>query len=1034
MFRRLFRAVVSFAIVWVAYFSYAMVVVPLVERTPDAPASIAGSNNGTGEFAGPSDGPSEPLLARIRPFLPENGWEFDPQTMMMGSDQFTLLIHDYDTTDQDTLVIKPCTVVFFPDGPATPENPQPSVIVLRAPQGAEMSFEDGVDLSRLKMGRMQHCLLRGDVSIDGILASSDDNGSGDANSDGNNTPRPPQRLHLATSNVQMTDNRIWTSSLVRFALGENHGSGRKLSVEMTEVEEIDGTRTEKKRNVQSITVHEQVKLQLAVAAGENPFDTSGEAAPLGGPGSGGNTTDVASSGGTEEVTITSSGPFRFDALTLVATFEDQVDVIRNGVGGSASSGSPASSTSSPVDQLACERLSIFFGGSGSDKMKPQRIKAEGHPVVGSRAGENAQLRCEKLVYHLGSGEIELKSTSQVLLRRGEDVVEATEVRVQPGPDGAIGEILASGKGRLQATLPGRSDGQVSAQWTRELRLRPDNGQPLLSVLGDATVRFAETGTLSSQEIWMWLNENKNNATSSSAGSPTPPAGEKSKTPSYTPDRMLAQGQVTINSTQLVGHTERLEMWFTPMASLGPSPNSNRSGGPTTQPVGLARSTPRPAPTNNLLGNSQANGPRSRYQVKGDLVSVQVGTDGQTSALRDVTITGNVQMREHAAAGAAEKKAMSVRGASLQLLNAHIDDTRLIITGDDKGNAVVEAGGMVLSGAKIEGFKARNTVEVNGPGQMQLPMNQDLSGAPTTSTTPLTIAWKSGMRFDGQRVNFVGDVTAATPQQLVRTPRLVATLTRDIDFTNPGRVDDLGLHNIHCPEEVTLESRTIENGQVQSIDRLQLRDLRIDQATGDIRAAGPGSIKTHRFGNQMALGPAAPGGNPAAQPNEKAPDQLTFLRVDFQESVVGNFRRKRLTFLNQVKCVYGPVRDWQQELDPQGFDHPGPKDVLLSCDRLAIQEMPGALRDKQNFDLDATGNMRVDGEQFSAEGQRLSYNTGKSMLTLEGTDQRDAQLWRASPSGGARANVAARKIFYWQDTNRVKVDGARFLNLDAPPAR
>ena len=992
MFPRLRRAAVSFAIVLVAYYSYAFVVVPLVE--PEAMV-VAAPDYQLGYDESDTEGPDEPLLERIRPFLPKDGWEFDEQTMMMGSDQFTLLIHDYDTSDEGTLIIQPCTLVFFPNGPVTRANPEPSVIVLRAPQGAEIQFEDGVDLSRLKMGRMQHCLLRGDVTIDGILEHSDDRiakdpSSNSSDSDSAETAQPPrhQRLHLTTSNVRMTEGRIWTDDDVRFSLGDNHGSGRKLVVDMAEVEEIDGLRSKKSRDVQSITIHEQVRLQLAIPTSESPLK-------------GGGAPDAEA---TEQVEITSSGPFRFDALSLVASFEEQVDVVRNGAAG-------------PADHLACELLSIFFARGASDKMEPRRIEAAGHPVIGRRHDEDAELRCEQLVYHLDSGEIALKSTSQVLLRHGEDVVEASNVRFQPGPAGAIGEILASGKGRLQARMPGEENSKVSASWTRELRLRPDNGQPLLSVLGNATVRFAEAGTLSSNEIWMWLNED-------SKGSDPANGGEDG--PQYTPDRMLAQGQVTINSAQLVGHTERLEMWFTPINNLPGTP---------TQSVALGAGGQRPPRSGNPLDGTQA-GNQSRYQVRGDLVSVRVATDGRTSALRDVTIKGDVEMREHVAAGANQRKAMLVRGDSLRLLNAHLDDARLVVEGNDNAEAIVEAGGLILSGAKIEGHKARNTLEVNGPGRMTLPMTQDLAGQPAGGGATLAIDWKGGMRFDGQRLSFQKDVTAKTPHQLMRTAQLVATLTRDIDFANPGRVDDLGLQTLHCPENVSLESRTIENGQLRSIDRLQMHNLRIDQTTGDIQASGPGWIKTHRYGNQMAaLNPGDPVGDAPAQPGAQGDGQLSFLRVDFQKSLSGNFRQKRLTFLNQVKSVFGPVRDWQQELDPNGFDKPGPKDVLLSCDRLTIQEMPGARRDQHNIDLDATGNMRVDGEQFSAQGHRLSYNTGKEMLTLEGTSQRDAQLWQTGTNGGGRANVAARKIFYWRNTNRVKVDGARFLDLNAgPPGR
>lgn len=990
---RLMRTAATIAIVQVVYWLYAFVAVPLIE--PVAEQAPRGGHGGS-EYGSDDPGealsgtrPPEPLLERIRPFLPEDAWETDSQTMMMGSDQFTIFIHDYQT-DGDKMLLQRCTVAYFPDGEPEADQADTSVIVLRAPQGAELTFEDGVDLSRLKMGKMQHCQLLGDVMIQGRLSSDKKDATA------------TQDLKLTTRSVHMTEDRIWTTEAVQFELGENRGSGRKLVIELTEVEEIGGAIAEKKRTVQSVEIREDVRLQLRFAGGDDPLGAGGK--NLVGP------RDADANVPPDVVEITSAGPFRFDALLQEATFKGQVDVVRNGAKGE-------------VDQLACELLSVEFGSDGfSSKIKPSRVEAEGHPVIGRRGSEDAELRCELLAYDLNSGEISLESEDKVMLRQGTDLVEASKVRFQPGPQGAIGEIVAIGQGRLQATLPDKEQGQIEAAWTKELRLRPHEGKTLLSVLGDATVRFAETGTLSSNEIWFWLLEQPTDFVDT-ATTGTKPA------PRYTPHSMLANGRVTIDSAQLTGHTERLEMWFTPI--------DNRAAQPDAQPVNLGADRNRRAPAAGPLAAVGGTNPNpTRYDVRGDLVRVQIATDGRATALRDVTITGNVRMQEQAPAGAAQQKAFSVEGDSLQLLGADSENTRLIVAGQLDQPALVQAQGLTLSGEKIEGSKASNSMEVNGPGWMTLPMNQGLVGEVAAGRSQLRLDWKGGMRFDGQRVVFHQDVTARTPQQFVRTSQLIATLTRDIDFTDPGRMHDIGLANLRCPEEVTLENRSLADGQVQSIDRMQLRDLRIDQTSGDITAAGPGWIKTHRLGGQMAFAAGPPGAAAAPQANVAAANELSFLRVDFQQSVVGNFRQKRLTFVNQVKCLYGPVRDWQQELDRGDIAKLGPKQVELSCDRLAILEMPGAVRGQKNIDLDAEGNMRVDGEQFVAQGHRLSYNTGKEMLTLEGSGQRDAELWRDRASGGPRAYVAARKINYWKETGRVRVDGARFLDANggraAPP--
>ncbi|REJ97148.1 MAG: hypothetical protein DWQ35_02730 [Planctomycetota bacterium] len=1053
MLAKLARTALSFAVVVVAYWSYALAVVPWIE--PEAEPIAAVPVGGDDYVSGTAR--REPILDLVRPFLPEGAWELTGEPIILGSDQFTLLIPDYNTDEQDKLRLDSCTLVFFPDGEPTKANPTPSVIVLRAPEGAVLTFADGVDLSRLKMGKMQSGLLTGEVTIDGVLTRPSSEVQGDRPGEVRQVAAESQRLLVRTRDVQLTDDRIWTDAAVQFALGESRGSGRRLVIEMTEIEEIQGARTERKRSVKSIEISEQVALQLAMTPDAGPLamgqDLGAEADIVAQPAGVAAAVEQAATAEqtTDVVEITCQGPFRFDALSLVATFEQHVDVKRNAPQGA-------------FDHLACALLSVFFARSAGGQMEPRRVEAAGFPVIGKRVGEDAELRCEHLVYHLDTGTIALKSDDRVRLRRGDDIVEASEVQYQTTDSGAIGELLAAGRGFLRAKLPGNDDQRVAANWTKELRLRPHEGQKLLSVLGEAQVEFGQLGKLASDEIWLWLSEQPvardaapRGAAVANAGANAPVAPEAAAPKMrLAPKKMLAQGRVSIHSPQMQAVADRLEMWF--VAAKLPSPVAAAPvAAPAQPPPGVVR--PGQSPAGQTPGGQAT---RSIYQVSGQVVRVQVATDGAKNALRDVTIEGNVELREKSAGGTS---GLSVRGESLELVGADAATGRLKVRGDERRPARIEARGMVLSGQVIEGNKASNTLEINGPGWMTLPLKQDLLGqaatapladrrnAPRQAATPvaggesLRLDWRERMRFDGQRVTFDGDVVARTPaaapRQELRTTRLIATLTRDVDFAAPGRVDDLGLAMIQCPERATLASRTIVERQLQSVERLEVANLRFNQTSGHLEASGPGWIKTHRFGSPVQLGGApganrgaagaGPAGRPGAAPGSSAAaandaaKQLTFLRVDFEESMTGSLRSRQLTFQNQVRCIYGPVRDWQHELDTHGFNKPGPRDVLLTCDRLTVLQQ-AVIAGQKTFDLDAVGNMEVDGEQFTARGHRLSYNTGKELLTIEGTAQSAAQLWWTKPGARDRARTAADKIWYWRASNRVKVDGAQFLNV------
>ena len=54
--------------------------------------------------------------------------------MVLESDTSRLLMKEYETNTDGSVVIKPCTVIYLPNGDADPEDPRKRVIILRAPQ------------------------------------------------------------------------------------------------------------------------------------------------------------------------------------------------------------------------------------------------------------------------------------------------------------------------------------------------------------------------------------------------------------------------------------------------------------------------------------------------------------------------------------------------------------------------------------------------------------------------------------------------------------------------------------------------------------------------------------------------------------------------------------------------------------------------------------------------------------------------------------------------------------------------------------
>ena len=159
---------------------------------------------------------------------------------------------------------------------------------------------------------------------------------------------------------------------------------------------------------------------------------------------------------------------------------------------------------------------------------------------------------------------------------------------------------------------------------------------------------------------------------------------------------------------------------------------------------------------------------------------------------------------------------------------------------------------------------------------------------------------------------------------------------------------------------------------------------------------------------------------------KEDQRLTFVQVDFQRQLQGDLQRHVVQFQGRVQVLYGPVLSWNETLQTDGVL--GPDEVLLTCDQLTLAEGLPLPNSKRSVNLLAQGNTYVEGQDFTARGDRISYEQVKDLLVLEGTARDDAVLSHQARVGAPRTEHAARKILYWPQTQRVEVDDARYLDL------
>jgi lipopolysaccharide export system protein LptA len=996
--------VIAFAVVLAAYLLYAQTVVRLIEPKPIARTSS--------DENGPWDPPS-PRNPYAHLFQPGD-WELD-SPKILETNGGTLIFHDYHPLDQGRLEIRPCTLILYSRDEDKEEMSQSGrPIVMRAHEGAVLQFDEDLDLARGQFGRLIGGRILGDIRL---FSPESAPGAGDG-------------LELTTRNLQIDRLRAWTPHEVKFRYGSSYGSGQDLVMNLSPSEAIAKGKAKAPPigGVESVQLSQVKEIHLEPKQG-SVLPSAGEA------------TDKPAAK-QPPVRITCDGPLRFDVTRRVATFDDNVLVQRL-------------LPNAPADRLHCEQLAIFLASADAPKPKPsatqslpvstgniERIVAVGKPVVLDAPSQSAHTEAERLEYNLQTRQVLLKSLNsgaRVLLRRATDEFSAPELAYELVEGRRIGKLWAPGPGRLlSSTGVGNDQRTFSAQWKKELRIRPHEANQLLSLTDGARIDVQGQGSFEADELHFWLLEIPD-TDSKSSGDGLAGMGQGR----IVPDRLLATGHVQAISPQLSAEVERLEAWFqqvpvelpaaapveqTPPADqliLGPA------AGPTvrepTRPI-VRIQEPLPSPSGSPLNapTVDPSKPVQHFHVTGEIVRMQVVQSGKQSSVEQISVEGEkVRITETNAEEGQEP--LWLAGTKLDLEGGTGPNALITVSGEP---AIVSARGMSLRSKTLKLSRRDNRVTVEQEGSMTLPMQQDFQGQKLPDAEQLAIAWKGSMVFDGLTAKFRRNVSVRGTTFWATSDELQAMLTSRIDFSRSnqsGKSPEIKRLTLAGGAELENRSFHPENGRQQSVERMAAHSLEVDQVSGAIHGVGPGWLSRIQVGS-----PALPGAGAGSMPPSQESDSsagLTYLQVDFRQGLEGNLKQRQITFGDQVQCVFGPVSHWEDKMDPNSRDALGERGMILTSDRLQLAEFlpPGAK--KGSLEMTATGNTRVEGRDFTAWSHRLAYTAAKSQLVLEGDGRNEAEIRHQFQN-----SVAAQKIFYWQDTNAIQIDGAKSINIGPTSSR
>jgi hypothetical protein len=248
------------------------------------------------------------------------------------------------------------------------------------------------------------------------------------------------------------------------------------------------------------------------------------------------------------------------------------------------------------------------------------------------------------------------------------------------------------------------------------------------------------------------------------------------------------------------------------------------------------------------------------------------------------------------------------------------------------------------------------------------------------------------------------------------------LTHCVDFSKDEQAEDLDVQRLAFQGAVSLDNYGSRENRRSSYDHMEVQDLSIDGLSGDLHASGPGwgsSVRYERSLSNSGIRRL----NAGTDSNDA---ELVYIRVDFDDEIVGNIESRDVEFRGRVRSVYGPVASWDQTLDPEPRDGPPKGQFLLTSERLSLVEIgTHANSEERAIELVANENVTIEGKRFAARGWRLKYTKAKELLILEGDGRNHAELWI---DGSMTPTAAAQRIFFWTDTYRYKWEGGRELNL------
>jgi hypothetical protein len=425
--------------------------------------------------------------------------------------------------------------------------------------------------------------------------------------------------------------------------------------------------------------------------------------------------------------------------------------------------------------------------------------------------------------------------------------------------------------------------------------------------------------------------------------------------------------------------------------------------------------------------------------------------------------GNVHVRQEPAKP--DEKAVDVTGSTLQMIY-HPEGNELAVSGEggDGPNdlAQLQMDKIYIIGPTVNIDQATNRAWVHGAGAMQMESATNFQGSKLDRPVPLTVQWAREMYFNGNYSEFFGNIQAEQENARLACQRLQVFFDRPVSLKEGSHGDQPAkVRNLVCDKNVRVEDTTVERGQLVKYQLIRGTALQMSTLEPDVPApqptdkngegnlvtvSGPGDVRILQRGQTDPAAPpqrgAVPGGaapgmavsvartGPERRPagGAQGQEEMKMTYVNFLYRMDANSKTNTANFYGAVRVLNFPCENPHEVIDidaivarelPVGM-------MFLRCDRLKVLDR--RVDGRSNQQMEANGRVRVQGREFLAEADRVTYEEQKDLVIFIGTRTNPAMLTKY-PNGDATARpqvLTGEKIYYRRSTGEARIEGGETI--------